>query len=465
MGAGRILYEDWSCPKLDALVIYQCEIFIGTLHRLCLVTNLDLSGILGGIACEVNQEQLKIISEFSNMIHSVTFGTESPVIIFQFFLCVSDVNGNLDFEFMKAIVTSSDLKLINDGNHPTLPFIVYSTTSNRLHRVDQVLDTEPSSFRLPTANWKPLAECGLNQQTLADYYMNKYKINVHEKQSIFVSPMGNLIQPVDLVPTHQPPNDAGPIRETNPKNLLYLIPQLVRISPLTHIMNQLPLVPRFLFWIERGVIARDVAQTMGVDTENRCHDEAVFNKVVPPEFLQYESRALSLISIAVTCPGADLPYNYDRMEWLGDSVLRRVVVDEFKVSPKIINEVLSNDRMGKLCQESCPKIAERCVLSSKPSLRNPAACRSKLRNFRILADIVEALICASFIIGGIPAASNAARALGLVTENDLKTTSTTPASVRLQQSLEALRKSDTSTSVGELDSTRNTLVRDIYVSD
>ena len=464
MGAGRILYEDWDCPKRGVLALYPCNM-IGKAHkRLCVVTDLDLCGISSPVACETNQEDLTILTGFSNSLHSVIFGCEVVPTAFRFFFGVCGADNRLDMSFMRSVLASADLNLMDSGTYPTPPFIVHSTTSKRLHRVDQILNTEPTSFTLPTANWKPLAECGLNQQTLADYYMKKYGINVHEKQSIFVSPLGDLVVPEDLVPSKTTMSTNMAIPPSNPKNLLYLIPQLVRLSPLTEIIEQLRFLPRFLFWIERGIVAKDIAQTIGLDITVLSHDQVIFDKMVPSDFYHYESHSISLVSIALTCPGADLPYDYELLEWLGDSVLRTVVIDELKTSPQIINEVLSNDRMGRLCYETCPKIADRSVLSMRPSLRNPAACRSKLRNLRILADIVEALICASYVVGDIPGATRAAIALGLMSESEIIAT-TTPASVRLKQSLVALKNSDKSVSVGELDSMRNILVRDIHVSD
>ena len=431
-------------------------------RKVCIISDLDLSGVLTGVSLDLCEEEIRVVTAFSEMVHSIVFDCFAPNSPFKLYICVCGPDGLPDIPFITSAVSSNDSELMDNGEYPNTPFIVHSTTSKRLHRVDEILATEPSSFRLPTSNWKPLAECGKDPQTLSDYYLKTYGINVNEKQSIFVSPLGSLINPIDLVPSIDPLTLSNSC-DAKPKNLLYLVPQLVRLSPLTEIIGQLASIPRILFWIERGLIARNVAQTIGLDINSTCSDNDVLDAIIPPEFVQYQSQCVSLVSIALTCPGADLPYNYERLEWLGDCVLRIVVIDELRASSNLINtnQVLSNDRMGKLCLEHCPKIAEKCILSTKPSLRNPAACRSKIRNLRILADIVEALICVSFVVSHVPGATEAARCLGILTNEDKKGSLASPASIRLEQSLIALKNAPAKAPVGHLDSLRNTLVNEV----
>jgi dsRNA-specific ribonuclease len=464
MGAGRILYEDWICEENQGLGRFP---FISDAQwglSLCLVTNLDLVGVITGSSCVLNDDELEIVSNFSQLVHLVVFDSSIVKTQFELLFAVVDSDDNFDFDFMRSALSYDESHALNHNEYPTPPFLVYSTTSKRLHRVDEVLATEPHSFYLKTANWKPLSECGSNPDTLADYYMKKYGIDVKTGQSIFISPLGSLINARDLVASRDPVETALPLGKSNPKNLLYLVPQLVRLSPLTKILDQLCDIPKYLFWIERGLVARDVARIMDLDLIGDCVHQDLYDKMLPSQgFVGYASPAVSLVSIALTCPGADLPYNYERLEWLGDTVLRTIVFDELQVSAKIANEVLSNERLGKLCCDNCPQIPDRSVLCTKPSLRNPSACRSKLRNLRILADIVEALVCCCYIVGGIVSGVKACKGLGIIREEDLFVMPvSTPSTIRLEKSIQTLVQAHSSTPVGELDSTRNQLVSKIY---
>ena len=131
---------------------------------------------------------------------------------------------------------------------------------------------------------------------------------------------------------------------------------------------------------------------------------------------RYASHVITLTVSALTCPSAQLEYNYQRLEWLGDSVWR--VVCAFRGSSKALvrsryNHLMSNDNMGHQVSVHCPWIHESSVTSGVPNLKAPQTCRSRLRNFHILADITEALLAVAFLAFGVKGATEAAEKLGL----------------------------------------------------
>jgi len=473
MGIGRIAYEDWDEIEIPQMMYYEFQSTENeACYRIGLVTNLELASLISPIACSLSTDDLKLLRKFTDIVHENLFGCRAPETQFSLFFAISK-NSIIDMAKIKSMVNFTPRLFLDKEPGATVPFIAYSTTSKSHHLVTEVLRRSPVTYHMDVKKWKGGLQSGdtpsSEDTSLASYYKTKYGITVHSNQPILMSKLGNPFKAHSLTGGL---SESRKVKEGD-KSILYLVPQLCCLSPLTDIRQCVAYLPEFLFWITSGLIAKKVLTELGVPImikksglavapEVLRMDDHVVDFLIPCTFRRYRSDVISLAVIALTCPGANLPYNYDHLEWVGDAVWRVVACHEAVIKPKIaphMSSIMSNDRMGSLCASHFSLLHEQSVLSLPPSPKNPQLCRPKLRNFRILANIVEALLAVCYITGGTRCALVGARKMGILEISDLKDMEAKPTNMasvgRLEQSLRILRIANKNVRVGELEKMRS----------
>ncbi|KAF5857981.1 Dicer-like protein 2 [Aspergillus alliaceus] len=128
---------------------------------------------------------------------------------------------------------------------------------------------------------------------------------------------------------------------------------------------------------------------------------------------------LETIADAITCPSSQWPSNYQRLEYLGDSILKfAVCIQLYHEYPlwhegylsQVKNSIGSN---GSLTQAALSARLDSFLLYAPLATRRWVVPKSRVGDFstikielssKIMADVLEALIGASFLDGGYPSA-------------------------------------------------------------
>jgi ribonuclease-3 len=133
--------------------------------------------------------------------------------------------------------------------------------------------------------------------------------------------------------------------------------------------------------------------------------------------LSHEPRDLSLFVRALTHASYG-PDNYERVEFLGDRVLGMVVASWlYEIYPDEPEGKLSRRFNVIVSRESCAAIGREIGVATHMRLGKQARDDGAVRSDNVLGDVVEALIGALFLEGGVPAAGTFIRKAwgGLVT--------------------------------------------------
>ncbi len=124
------------------------------------------------------------------------------------------------------------------------------------------------------------------------------------------------------------------------------------------------------------------------------------------ERIGHEFRDLTLLDRALTHAslGNEGRLSYERLEFLGDAVLGFVVADHlYSRTPEIPEGELTDQRAQRVSREPLSRIAKK--LDLKSALAVGRGLRSQeLDSPRIQADLVEAILGAVYVDGGIRAA-------------------------------------------------------------
>ena len=407
------MLNDWVLSTTETHYIYTMSEQSLDVHSLAIVGNFDIGDVVSGRPCpELLQDQVILLKEFTALLHETVFGTPFPALEFDFCYCVL-YNGGIMWEYISSCCrpVSGDARGLNQED---CPCIVWSSTAKRLCRVDSVILKSPSKYMINMNQWGEGVDGG-GIKTLADYYLYKYNISVDPSQNVLGSRLGSPIISAPLSAHVK----MFPKKNTSSSSV-YLIPELVVVHPLTKLQGELSLLARHLFWIESGIISKNILLHLVVPGSN------VFTSLgplfIPRGIRSYPCMSVMLMHVALTCPSAQLMYSYDKLEWLGDSVWRFAAslagLTDFKIRYHF-NVVLSNERMGTVCEKKFSLLPHSSILSNPPSLKSPQTARSRLRNLNILADVIEAVIAVSFIQGGLASVVETIETLGLLAVDDL----------------------------------------------
>jgi len=123
------------------------------------------------------------------------------------------------------------------------------------------------------------------------------------------------------------------------------------------------------------------------------------------ETLDHEPRDIALFIRALTHASYG-PANYERVEFLGDRVLGMVVASWlFELFPDEPEGKLSRRFNVIVSRESCAEIGREIGVATHMRLGKQARDDGAVRSDNVLGDVVEALIGALYLEGGVPAAS------------------------------------------------------------
>ena len=473
MAIGRILFEDWPVITSRSLRLYRSGCGAGECsYDLGIVSDADLSGIDdAGVETGFTPTQVQLMLGFSQLVHRMVYGVEFPVMPFQLhFVVVSD--GSIAWDLIGDCVSNSSLPRLIHAQLPDPPFVVTQSMSGQVYRVESVLDESPSNLHIPLDSWGSGRSNPVQQtMALAELYRSKYNIDVSDNQCVLVARMGPPIQPKFVVDTGAAPK---PVKKDSNKSSVHLLPELVTLHPITHVQTPLSYIPRYLFWIESGLIAnRVVKDLIPVSFATNAY-ERFQSFFIPSTMRRYSSPITTLAAIALTRPSADMKFSYEKLEWLGDAVWRFLVCMEAVTDPAVksnFDMLMENSRLGTRVSLKYPNLHTSYILSTQPTLKAPQTCRSRLKNFNILADVVEALLAVAVLSGGIDGAMECAHRMGLFDTDDFEYKSkqrateafvrktAKPAMIRLQASLAMLTEENRNMTIGQLDLARNALLQ------
>lgn len=122
------------------------------------------------------------------------------------------------------------------------------------------------------------------------------------------------------------------------------------------------------------------------------------------ETLGYEPRDIALFQRALT-HGSHGPVHYERLEFLGDRVLGLVAAawlyDQFSDEPE---GKLSRRLNALVSRETCAEVGREIGVGARIRLGKQARDDGAVESDNVLGDVVEALIGALYLEGGIEAA-------------------------------------------------------------
>ena len=119
------------------------------------------------------------------------------------------------------------------------------------------------------------------------------------------------------------------------------------------------------------------------------------------KILAYTFRDKTLIERALTHSSLGAP-DYERLEFLGDRVLGLIIAEElFKKFPKEKEGLLAKRFSGLVQRETLAAIATETNLDENILLSEQERLAGGLKNENLLSDIVEALLGAIYMDGGI----------------------------------------------------------------
>lgn len=403
MGIGRFFLEDWPWDGIKRNTFYELMAPNEYGVSIGIETDLNLEGILRECAprkdvCMITDS---VVAQFSDLVHQCVFSTPQPTSAFRFFFVLLR-NGESDSVLMRECIYGESPHGL-DWSSVAIPLIVRFRLSGRMYRVDTICCTDAGATQLMVDQFS--RDSSPTKMTLASFYKSKYGVEVSSHCPVLVGCLGPCIRSAPIVPDDTV--NESHAKTSNSGSTLHLASEFCDRHPFSDMMHLLALVPRRLFWVETGLIAQQVVELLF----GSVHEETdlVFDRIFP-------SAIVSLTATALTCPSAQVcDTNYEKLEWLGDSVWRMVCADEIPDNMKThYNTFMSNEYIGACAADKIPFLVDRCILSGKPSLKSPQKARAPLKNHRILADIVEALLAVGYFFGGVVMATHAARKMGLL---------------------------------------------------
>lgn len=375
-------------------------------HRFGMILSVDPTGIGACQSVRISRREKEIATGFTVLVNKCVFGFGISPVLSEACYTLLNTDGTPDWESMREFIDDNSVIRLNPSELPSSPFIVVQDTSGNMYSVSDRMDERPSKLHITVNGWgkKTLAR---SQSSLRDFYKAAYNIDLEDNQPILLSCLGCCVKSRALVE----PSKASPSTSDKKESAVYLVPQTVRFHPFSRIYKYLTLVPRTLFWLEAGIIAKRVSSIIASPLNaSYFHLHDVF---IPLKDFGYsfESSLTSLTHVALTCPSAMMGYNYRKLEWLGDSVLGLIVANA-DISDK--QKIISNGYIGSQVCAKHSKIFNESVLTRCPTIKSWAECRSRVGNQNIIADIAEALIGVAFLCSGLKGALHAVRSLGIL---------------------------------------------------
>lgn len=474
MAVGHTAFDAWPVSLMRNPILWVMpKVFRDGAVQLGVVSNINLSGIARSLDVSLNSNQSHTLRQFTDMLEVFFFGIPAPNRPFMFEYVIVNQRGEISWDdIKKALSTDFHENLFRRGI-PAPPFIVTQTLSNRSYQVKCVLDESPVNFMIPINQFGPDKQAG-GQLSLCDFYAKKYQVTLDHKQPILICCMGSPICPDPPVDT---PSLATPkTKKADARSQVYLVPQVVTLHPLTQHIHSLNRIPRLLFQLEAGLIAKRVSSDLFISEDNQFREYRKFFLSENPSYF-FDSTMLELTAVALTRPSAAIAVDYQTLEWLGDAVFRFVLALVGMKDKSIRSNfcaLMSNGNIGRMAAKSYPALPNSYVLSKPPSLKTPEQCRERLKNLNILADVAEALMAVSFLSGGVKSVMHTIKKLGsaglhesligVIPETPseveaFRKGALKPAVIRLQASLQLLKHSDRSSmDVGELDVSRQLVI-------
>ena len=235
----------------------------------------------------------------------------------------------------------------------------------------------------------------------------------------------NVREDQPLVEVHELPkrrdflHDDGTYRA---RRTLLLLPEFLTVDPIPWKYTQMALfLPALINRVEKAFLAADLRKTLQLDIPNQ------------------------LLVHATTTSGARDPEDYQRLEFLGDSVLKILasvaLMDEFPLWPEgyltaAKDHVVSNGTSSKAAAEKGLSrwINQRAFTAQKWRPRYAGSdvtpTERKLLSTKILADVVESIIGASYLSGGFDRATQCCAIFNLGVEWTWHTLNNRTASLR-----------------------------------
>ena len=401
MGKDEIRYS----LRVKTLDVINSEFRVGIL------LTVDPAGIGETRALVLSSREGLIAKEFTVLVNTCVFGFGLSPVLSDCYVCLLMQDGNPDWLGMKEIIDEQFQKQMRSEDILRPPFIVVQKTSGKMYGVTDIIHERPSVFEISVNGWnKSVPE---SRSTLANFYKGVHNMDLDDDQPILVSCLGACIKPLPLFDPL--PNVPQPSKKSS-SSAIYLVPQAVKLHPISRIYNLLLIYPRILYWADSGLISKRVASIIESPFNAVNYD---LHEIFMPSNanMLYESPLVTLTSVALTCPSASMGFNYRKLEWLGDAVLGLLVAQK-SISNMLVRDsvpsILSNEHIGARVSSIHPIIHVVSVLSRRPSIKLWSECRNRLNNFNILADIAEALIGAAFLCSGLEGALHAVQSLGIL---------------------------------------------------
>lgn len=474
MGVGHTAFDTWPVTALDKPLLWIIPpVFKDSHIRIGVISNVDFVGVAESVSITLSNQQTDILRRFTELVEVFVYGIPSPTKPFPFMYAIINQKAEICWDDIKQALTPDLHEPLRGRSIPTPPFIVTHIGSSRSYQVKCVLEESPFGFIVPVNQFGSSSQAA-GQESLSNLYHSKYGITLQPRQPILICSMGTPIRADPPVDT--PSLATSKSKKPNVRSQVYLVPQVVKLHPLTKHIQSLARIPRLLFQLEAGVIAKKVAADLFLSEDNKFREYSEFFTRENPSYF-FKSTALYLTAVALTRPSAAIAVDYETLEWLGDAVFRFALALMGLHDESIrLNffALMSNGNVGRMTEKSYPSLCNSYVLSKPPSLKTPEQCRERLQNLNILADVAEALMAVSFFAGGIKSVLHTIRKLGsaevheqlsgsiAVGPHDLeayKKSAIKPAVIRLEASLQLIKKSDRATmDVGELDESRQLLI-------
>ncbi|OZJ04712.1 hypothetical protein BZG36_01815 [Bifiguratus adelaidae] len=310
----------------------------------------------------------------------------------------------LDWEAMKgyvhhkpAVVNAEDIKSV----HRLLNETIMDYSDNlRTYYVRQVrFDMNPSCQVVSTMDREK--DC----ETYAEYY----ETLLHRKICNMKQPLLQVEKTSRVLNFLQSPGTLTVKRQRYPAS--YLIPELVREFGVKASLHRMAMfLPSAMFRLDSLLLIKEVKERLGIEVDDF-------------DLLQ-----------AFTTPSANMPFNYERFELLGDSFLKMSTTIQLYIREPTKHEgQLHAARIRIICNRNLYQRARKLelynYLTSKPLSRqgwripgltlpeDTDAKRQEAETHKLadktLADVIEATLGAAFNSGGLEKALEAAIALGL----------------------------------------------------
>lgn len=114
------------------------------------------------------------------------------------------------------------------------------------------------------------------------------------------------------------------------------------------------------------------------------------------------ASASDKIKNKAVCKSKSKPFNYERLEFLGDRVLGFVIGDIlYRKYPNESEGIISKRYANLVCGETCTEVAKNINLDKYIMLSKGEESQNGRENSSILENVIEAVIGAIFLDGGI----------------------------------------------------------------